>query len=49
MANSKSKKGRKIIVFSVIGLVIIGLSAAAWFRKRDAVITVQTERSRAAI
>ena len=39
-----SKKRRKIIIFSVIGLVLIGLILAAVFRKREPVITVQTEK-----
>jgi len=39
-----SKKGRKILVFSVIGLVVAGLTALAIFRKREPVITVQTEK-----
>lgn len=42
MANSK--KRRKIVVFSVIGLVLVGLTSTAMFRKRDVVITVQTEK-----
>lgn len=44
MTNPKSKKRRKIIVFSVIGLVLVGLTVAAVFRKRQPVITVQTEK-----
>ena len=44
MANPKNKKRRKIIVFSVIGLVLAGLTVAAVFRKRQPVITVQTEK-----
>jgi HlyD family secretion protein len=44
MANPKNKKRRKIIVFSAIGLVLVGLTAAAVFRKREPVITVQTEK-----
>src|SRR5882672_81815 len=44
MANPKNKKRRKIIVFSVIGLVLVGLTLAAVFRKREPVITVQTEK-----
>jgi HlyD family secretion protein len=44
MANPKSKKRRKILVFSSIGLVLIGLSLVAIFRKREPVITVQTEK-----
>jgi HlyD family secretion protein len=39
-----SKKGRKILVFSVIGLVIAGLAAVAILRKREPVITIQTEK-----
>jgi HlyD family secretion protein len=42
MANSK--KRRKILVFTVIGLVLIGLTLAAVLRKRDVVITVQTDK-----
>jgi len=42
MANSK--KRRKIIIFSVIGLVLVTLIAVAVFRKRQPVITVQTEK-----
>src|SRR5579859_1364752 len=41
---AKSTKGRKIVVFSIIGLILAGLGAVAFFRKREAVITVQTER-----
>jgi len=41
---AKSKKRRKLIVFSVIGLVLAGLAAGAVFRKRDVVIPVQTEK-----
>ena len=44
MANPKNKKRRRIIVFSAIGLVLVGLTLAAIFRKREAVITVQTEK-----
>ncbi len=44
MANPKSKKRRKILVFSAIGLVLAGLTTAAIFRKREPVITVQTEK-----
>src|SRR5258708_40149086 len=38
------KKGRKIIVFSLIGVVLAGLAAFAIFRKREAVVTIQTEK-----
>jgi HlyD family secretion protein len=43
MANSK--KRRKIIVFSVIGLVLVTLIAVAVFKKKQPVITVQTEKA----
>src|SRR5258706_5176966 len=42
MANSK--KRRKIIIFSIIGLALVGLTAGAIFNKREVVITVQTEK-----
>src|SRR5215470_11694059 len=41
---AKSTKRRKIIVFSLIGLVLIGLGGVAFFKKREAVITIQTEK-----
>ncbi len=44
MANPKSKTARKVVIFSLIILVIGGLSAAAYFRKREVIITVQTEK-----
>lgn len=43
MAKSKSK-GRKILVFSLLFLVVAGLATAAYLRKREVVITVQTEK-----
>src|SRR6266568_4730408 len=42
MANPK--KRRKAVVFSLIGVVLAGLAAVAAFKKRDVVITVQTEK-----
>lgn len=42
MANPRNR--RKIIVFSAIGLVLAGLTAFAVLRKREAVITIQTEK-----
>jgi HlyD family secretion protein len=39
-----SKKRRKFIVFSLIGLLILGLAAVAIFHKREPVITIQTEK-----
>src|SRR5690242_19637945 len=44
MAIPKSKKRRKFIVFGAIGLVLVGLTLAAVLRKREPVITVQTEK-----
>src|SRR5882724_7658728 len=44
MANPKNKKRRRIIVFSAIGLALVGLTLVAIFRKREPVITVQTEK-----
>src|SRR6516225_131625 len=41
---AKSTKHRKIIIFSLIGLVLAGLGGVAFFRKREAVITIQTEK-----
>jgi HlyD family secretion protein len=41
---AKSKKRRKVLVFSLIGAVLLGLTAVAVFKKRDIVITVQTEK-----
>ena len=42
MANPR--KRRNIILFTIIGLIVVALTAAAIFRKRDAVITVQAEK-----
>jgi len=42
MANSK--KRRKLLVFGLIGLVLAGLIVLVLVRKRDVVITVQTEK-----
>src|SRR5437588_635570 len=41
---AKPKKGRKIIIFSLIGLLLIGLTAGAILKKHEAEITVQTEK-----
>lgn len=43
MAQSKSK-GRKVLVFTLLFLVVAGLATAAYLRKREVVITVQTEK-----
>ena len=42
MANSK--KRRKIIIFTIIGLVLVILTLMAIFRKREVIINVQTEK-----
>lgn len=44
MATPKSKKRRKIIIFTVIGLVLVALTLVAVFKKREPVITIQTEK-----
>ena len=44
MANSKSKTRRKVIIFTLIGLVVAGLSFYAYYRKREVAIAVQTEK-----
>jgi HlyD family secretion protein len=41
---AKPKKRRRLIIFSVIGLALVGLALAAVFRKHDPVIIVQTEK-----
>lgn len=41
---AKSTKRRKIIIFSLVGLVLAGLGGVAFFRKREPVITIQTEK-----
>jgi len=42
MANSK--KRRKIIIFSAIGIVLLALTLVAVFRKKTPAITIQTEK-----
>ncbi len=46
MANGNGKKSRKkIIIFSIIGIVLIGLAALVFLgSKRETIITVQTEK-----
>jgi HlyD family secretion protein len=41
---AKPKKRRKIIIFSVIGLILVTLVLVAVFKKHTPVITVQTEK-----
>jgi hypothetical protein len=42
MANSK--KRRKLVIFTIIAVVLVGLVLAAVFRKRDDAISVQTDK-----
>ncbi len=44
MANPKSKKRKKTILFSGILLVIVALALVAIFKKKEVVITVQSEK-----
>ena len=41
---AKSTKTRKFVIFGIIGIVIVALSLVAVFKKRDVVITVQTDK-----
>src|SRR5215813_7474446 len=41
---AKSKKRRKTIVFSLIGVVLVALTAGAILKKREPIITVQSEK-----
>jgi HlyD family secretion protein len=41
---AKSKKRRKVLVFSIIVVVLLGLTALVFLKKRDIVLTVQTEK-----
>jgi len=41
---AKSSKRKKFIIFGIIGLVVLGLIGGAVFRKREVIITVQTEK-----
>src|SRR6266404_6322096 len=44
MANSKPKRRKKIYVFSAIVVVLASLSVVAFYRKREVVISIQTEK-----
>ena len=44
MANSKSKTRKKVLIFSLILVVVAGLTTAAVMRKREPVITIQVEK-----
>ena len=41
---AKSKSVKKTIIFTVIGLSLAGLTVAAIFKKKEVIITVQTEK-----
>ena len=41
---AKSKKGRKLIIFGIIALMLVALTLAAVFRKKDDAVSVQTEK-----
>src|SRR5664280_2581289 len=41
---AKSKKRRRILVFSIIVVALVGLTAVVILKKRDVVITIQTEK-----
>src|ERR1039457_2263321 len=41
---AKSKKRRKVLVFSIIAAVLAGLTGGGGFKKREGTITVQTEK-----
>lgn len=41
---AKTKKRRKIVIFSITCVVLVALTAGAILRKREAVITIQTEK-----
>jgi HlyD family secretion protein len=41
---AKPKKRKKVVIFSLIGIVLIGLTLAAIFKKKEPVITVQVEK-----
>src|SRR3954462_2593789 len=41
---AKTNKRRKTIVFTAIVLVLVALTGVAMFRKREVIITVQTEK-----
>jgi HlyD family secretion protein len=41
---AKPNKRRKLIIFSIIGVMLVALTLVAVFKKRDPAITVQTEK-----
>src|SRR5262245_2379517 len=42
MANSK--KRRKLVIFSTIGVALVGMTLVAAFKKKEPIVTVQTEK-----
>ena len=44
MANAKSRTGRKILIFSLIAVVLGGLTWLAIYKRREVILTVQTEK-----
>src|SRR5580704_11975382 len=45
MAKTSSKKRKKIIIFSLILVIVAGLSAVAIFKKKEVPITIQKEKA----
>jgi HlyD family secretion protein len=41
---AKKKSGKKIVIFSLIGVVLIALTLAAIFKKKEPIVTIQTEK-----
>jgi len=41
---AKTKKRRKVIIFSIIAIALLGLTALVLFKKREITVTVQTEK-----
>jgi HlyD family secretion protein len=41
---AKNKNRKKILIFTVIGVVLVALTLTAIFRKKEAIVTVQTEK-----
>ena len=41
---AKSKKRRKVLVFSIIALALVGLTVLVILKRREPVVTIQTEK-----
>jgi len=41
---AKNKNGRKLVIFTVIGVALVALTLTAIFKKKEVIITVQTEK-----